>query len=333
MITTAKAEQTSDVSQVSTMSISTRFASMQAELEELRAKAEQISYGGDGKIACNDCGSVGCNCLCDVGCGGFFAGAEAVIVRAHIGDGAENDVVDAAIDARYDYKVTPRIWLGYRNCEGLGIRARWWNFDQDSNLSDAATDPDDEVSFHSLNVQAVDLEATQLVCWGPLQMNFAMGARYGKVEGTGTNIYDFDGDLDVDAGQSDFEGFGPTFALEARRPISCSNFALIGNLRNSLLFGNNNSVDIDADVGNQGFNNVVLDTGERKDTAVYVVESQVGAEYTRCLGSGVLSIRAVMEGQFWGKSIAQNDPGSTSSDNLDEDLGFFGATFGVEYSH
>jgi hypothetical protein len=49
-----------DVEQVSTLNISTQFASMQAELDSLRAQVQEISYGGGGQGDCGKCGSVGC---------------------------------------------------------------------------------------------------------------------------------------------------------------------------------------------------------------------------------------------------------------------------------
>jgi hypothetical protein len=318
MVSAAQAVDPVVVEQASTLNISTQFASMQAELESLRAQVQEISYGGggNGKVACDTCG--GCDCYCDVGCGGVYAGVELALLKPHFEEGsAINDVngPQTQDDPRFNYEATPRFWLGYRNCEGFGIRARYWQFDHDALLVEGPNDTD----FYALEMETLDVEATQLVCWGPLQMNFAAGARYARTEAL---------DADTDTGVVDdfyrgtFEGWGPTLALEFRRPLGCGPFAFVGNARGSLLYGNARHV-------------VVEDTDEfidkHNDTIAHILESQVGVEYRRCLGNGTLSARAVMEGQMWVNGVDVPLIGGDAV-RVDNNAGLFGATFGVEYA-
>jgi len=321
----------SNVEQVSTMNVSTRFASMEAELESLRAQVQQVSFGGGGDKGCYDCGATGCNCYCDIGCGGVYAGVELALLKPHFDTGIENDIeADGFVDpnnASFDYEATPRFYAGYRNCDGLGIRARYWTFDQAVTLEN----PDGPGNFfiNGIDATSVDLEVTQLVCWGPLQMNFAGGVRYGKFEHNGAEI----DDEDIDIFHNDFEGWGPTLAMEGRRPIGCSGLALVGNVRSSLLFGESKTAEVnDGDVDNP-LANADLDVYE--DDMSLGLESQIGVEYSRCLGNGVFKVRALLEGQYWGAvsqvEVADN-PGDDNEEDQQNGVGFVGATFGVEYS-
>jgi hypothetical protein len=109
----------------------------------------------------------------------------------------------------------------------------------------------------------------------------------------------------------DFEGWGPTVTAEGRLPIGCRPLALVGNLRGSLLFGD------------QKFSNTAQMTrGEKRDVMMQVIESQVGLEYRRCFLGGIISARALLEGQYW----ALGEAGYSG------DLGFFGGTFGIQYA-
>lgn len=337
-----KSDEPTEVVQVSTMNLATQFASMQAELEQLRARQgqadailarfEQVSFGGEtgcsdcGKGKCDDCGAgCGCNCFCDIGCGGIYGGAEAVVVRPHMQHETDFNVFGAGgqFDPRFDYSVSPRIFLGWRNCRGTGIRARYWMFDQ-------TTSPivvEDEDVAVGLDVQALDLEFTQLVCWGPLNSNFALGVRYGSVE----NTLSFDDGDDYDEFRTQFDGWGPTMAMENRIPIGCSNLSVVGNLRGSLLFGDTHYTVLDDDP-----DPFTLTDG--RDDLVAVAEMQVGLEWSRCTSYGVFSAYALLEGQYWAGAI-----GNLALDELlfplgglvrgfstDQDLGFVGGTFGVQ---
>ena len=155
----------------------------------------------------------------------------------------------------YDYEPSPRVFLGIRHCNGLGFRARYWYFDQ---LSSEEQFEDQSETPMNLQVQTVDLEGTQLVCLGPLNATFLAGARYSKVEHRESD----------DEGHY-FEGFGPTFGMELLQPIHCTNFAVVGNVRGAMAFGETHFRQ------SQSF--AAVDD----DDLLWTLESQLGVEYVR----------------------------------------------------
>ena len=112
-------------------------------------------------------------------------------------------------DFHWDYQFAPRIWLGYVGNCGLGIRSRYWQFDQSTaqslvnadtsgvtNITTAAplglsfTSPGlvmfkngvDHLLFDSnLKLNVVDLEATQEFRLGRWLLEFSGGARYSHI--------------------------------------------------------------------------------------------------------------------------------------------------------
>jgi hypothetical protein len=307
-----------------------QFAAMQAEL-----------CAECGKDMCGQCGApCDCSCYCDLGCGGFYGGAEAVIVRPHFqnesnslgllileGEGLEQ------LGPRYDYAATPRAFLGWRNCRGTGVRARYWRFDEEARLG---LEFFDENLSSTLDVQTLDLEFTQRVCWGPVESNLAFGVRYGGVE----NGLEASAD-GLNLVQTRFDGWGPTMAIEHRVPLGQGGLAVVGNLRGSLLFG---------DMGYSLFDEVLLAEGRADMTAV--AEMQVGLEWQRCTRFGVLSVFALLEGQWWAAATSNLVADALplvllEGTNLDmeealllamlsqgystsEDLGFIGGTIGIQ---
>jgi hypothetical protein len=268
-----------------------RIESLEASLASYSTDGDFIIDGSKGVSKCSTCG--GCDCSCGGGCALYF-GAEAVYAKPHFEDEVEpNDG-----EATYDYEISSRLYFGGRNDHGFGARVRWWQFDHNSQEGDARNDP------FQLTVDAVDFEATQMVCWGPVNAMFFGGARYGKVS-----------HVEDDGEGSTFEGTGPTVGIDLNLPIRCTNLSLIGNFRYSALFGNSRFTD----------NN----TGE--DDIVGNVETQLGIQYSHCCSRGTLNIRTVVETQQW--EGAADDP----TDNLDsisstnEDLGFLGFGVGIEY--
>ena len=260
---------------------------MQAELESLRSEFSQVSYGQDADGYKGD-GNFGGRC-------GWLAGFELAILRPQMTTFDYKHIdMDADVDPDFDfgdtqprlgYKSSPRVWLGYQTSKGLGMQVRYWTLDQ------RAMHQVDEDRYNGIGVDAtaLDFEMTQLVCWGPLQTNFSGGLRYGKIETCFTDS----GGFGTDTFATQFEGVGPTAAVNVRRPIRCGDWALIGNSRGSLLFGDQSETSID----NDGSLDLYF---VRQDVPLGVIESQIGLEYSRILDNGgKLSARALMEGQLW----------------------------------
>jgi len=280
--------------------VSHRFEQMQAELNQLRSQMQNASFG-DG---CDSCGYMACQC--PTYRNGWFAGYEAVLVKPHFEDGVTFDPPGELDEPRFDYEFSNRVFAGYRNCDGLGIRARYWNFDQNATLA-----VDEE--FFSMKAEVVDLEISKLGSICGIDFDLSGGIRYAAFE-TAT----------VDAQLPGFtlmqsDKYGPTVALEALTPLGCSNFSFVGNFRASLLYGRSSFFG--------DFIGFIVD----EDNLTDVFESQIGIQYSHefCNG-GQLVLRALIEGQLWGDALG-GDTESLDFTDTSDNLGFLGTTFSIIY--
>jgi hypothetical protein len=288
-------------------------------------------------------------------CKGWYAGVELVMVKPYWEDEVDTfrqsldpsdpefDIVQT-LDPNYSCSLSPRIYVGYRNCDGFGARVRYWFYNEAANpLEEDRREDEGRIYFYNaaLKVQALDLEATKRLADGTFSLELSGGARYGKTAIRASQIQQnfSNGFLDSVVsytGQARFEGVGPTISAEARHQIGHSHFAFVGNIRGSLLFGQSQfsarltGPDLQVVTGNKGRNDLVP-----------IIESQIGAEYVRIVGRGRLSARAMMEAQWWGISTPGGSfpldlpilPLASEGDifNTDRDLGFFGVTAAIIY--
>jgi hypothetical protein len=290
-------------------------------------------------------------------CSGFYAGAELVIVKPYWEDEVDTlretlniDGVDIEfpirqLDPGYDCSLSPRIYVGYRDCDGFGARVRYWLYNEAANpldfdvlnpLSNIVTEYE---LTAKLNVQALDLEATKRLSDGRFSLEVSGGARYAR-----THLEAFLGIeqplnqlLNTYEGRATFEGIGPTISAEALHRIGHSNFSFVGNLRGSLLFGQS-SFYAKQTLTSFGSSSESTFVNQGDDDVVPVIEAQIGAEYARRVGHGRLALRAMMEGQWWGiatpgASFSRDLTVPTETDffNTGRDLGFFGVTAAVIY--
>ena len=284
-----------------------QFDQLQAELASLRAQvASTDGDTSDDSGGCDSCGANdgSCSCYCDVCCG-WSAGGEVVIAQPHFEDGLEEG------EPGYDWEAAVRLWLGYRNCEGLGARVRWFVFDHASEVQSHGDDDDDDGdNTWNMDVETFDVEMTQLVCWGPLNADFSGGVRYAHSE---QREPDGEGYLT--------HGFGPTIGIATHVPFRCSNLGWVTSLRTSYLFGEDKLMsyeegDVEKDL--KGF---------------WIMESQVGLRYTAsdCCGGNSLSFHALLEGQVW--SAGGENPYGADDSNIDDDLSFVGIALGGTYNY
>ena len=110
--------------------VNNEIASLRAEIDSLNLRmvsSVTSGYGDESK------GGYGKSCGRG---GGFSAGAELAFLKPYNGDGMGIVSVFAlagtanvgAVDT--DFDAAPRVWLAYQNCDGLGVRVRYWQFDQ-----------------------------------------------------------------------------------------------------------------------------------------------------------------------------------------------------------
>jgi hypothetical protein len=240
---------------------------------------------------------------CGITCGGWFGGVDAVIAKPHFEDG--RDVDDD--EPQFEYVASPRFWLGYQNCEGFGVRSRYWSYRQESSFGDL-DGPDGGTTL--LRLQSLDVDITQQVCLGPVAANLFGGLKYAK--------YDHcERERTIPEYSQGFEGLGPTLGLEASLPIYNSGFELLAGCRYSHLFGETATFD-DGDP----YEPTPDDHGS-------IFETQLGVQYQCHVGcGGLLAVRALVESQNWA-ALAEGPQDIGGSG--DDDMGLLGFVFGVEY--
>ena len=81
--------------------------------------------GCDGADSCDSCSC--CDCCCPAG-GGWIAEFEAMFLRYDRANGVNGPVTGTGVNMNYE--VAPRITLGWVGPEGLGLRARYFDYEQ-----------------------------------------------------------------------------------------------------------------------------------------------------------------------------------------------------------
>lgn len=254
----------------------------------------------------------------------------------------------------YDMEFSPRFWLEYCKSNHLGLRATYWSFDHDSPLMQATVDePGEEINSPirfiranatafepldlsaraqgdvfraqaSLDVDVIDLEGTKWTDFCTWQFGASAGLRYASLQQTYSSVVTTSEDQTVNAffGSHRFDGVGPTFALEMRRPMGCFNWFSMA--RGSLLYGNGK-------YGFTAFENLdstalplTTIVEQQRNDIIPVGELQVGLEWSKqfCNG-GRLFCRTALEAQLW--------QGAGTATEEDGNLGLFGfhAAFGL----
>jgi hypothetical protein len=364
------------------------------------AKPVVVTHGGDYKSYCDQ----GC---CEESCGGhggrFIGGVGFYYIRPHFDNNIAfvdaslniHEVFDPSltvattrrhVDFDWDEEFAPRAWIGYVNCDGLGVRGRWWRFDEEVSAHPTpflATSTFDEVEgtlliagsvsatplgigLHlpdqiesDLELDVYDIEAIKEVNNCAWSFLFAAGIRYAELRqdyrairnaktlvGTenGVEVPLFDIPAATLNSSHEFEGFGPTVAVEVRHAIGDSGLSLFTSGRGSLLYGERehnvrlysldevNDVLITADGASDSDNDLIT-----------VLELELGAEYGLDMGGSRVVLQAALVGQTWigaGNATRSNavnpldlNIGLGNGGEDDCNLGFFGVTLtaGVDY--
>jgi hypothetical protein len=296
--------------------------------------------------------------------GGCYGGFEATILEARAGsttvllsndfpvdppdplDEVELPISSFDFHTDYDLEFSPRVWLGYKGCSGLGVRLRWWYYDHSgagefefngltegeeiflpNEGEDVIVDVDSTLRT-DLRVNSIDLEGTQDGQFHNWDFQIAGGVRYAKIDYD--QVAEIEGEVDyvleppddfefeeTISAISEFEGVGPTIALAGRRPLFfVDGLAFLVNLRLAFLFG-----ETDAELLAEEAFDEPVDVAFQEHM-VQVWEAQVGFEYSRQLrNSARLFVGAFLEAQVWEWST----PLGVSS----SDLAFFGPTAAV----
>jgi hypothetical protein len=309
------------------------------------------SCGGGGCDAC-------CDFSCDVGCGnscgnwcdsccdpcgngrafgagqGFVGGGGVMFLKPHWDNNpaylAINGNPDFNQDFGYDLQAAPFVWLGYVGCSGFGVRARWFEFDHASDVRQnnavgiLAGGPGQLLSFtggqdlrfqSDLNLDVWDIEATQSIDVGCTTWIASAGLRYLHIA---QHYNVFNSATPGFVSSHNFNGAGPTIALEGRRNIGCTGLSLYGNARGSIVFGDSLYTSCTAEVENT---NVRIGSW----APVSIAELEVGAHYSQIVGCSLVYGRVAVVGQHWQGvgNASLSDP--TFSGGVDRsNLGLYG---------
>ncbi len=261
--------------------------------------------------------------------------------------GAEETFLRSHSEKLSGFQPAGRVWLGVENCDGLGVRARYWNFCQTAGTLldrfNGNDGPAAQFSIETLQAYTVDLEATKRVDYGCWDFLGSLGVRYAGLSQNGSNN---SGANPVNGTPPAFVGFnifnnhffgtGPTVALEGTRPIGDCGLGFVANLRDSELWGRSWSTafsDTEVDGG-------PLDTPV-SELPLNILEFQTGLEWSRrveCM-KGVVFARGLFEYQRWFATAAPASASAPDVGNLfaiaapSPRADFYGAVFSVGFSH
>ncbi len=255
----ARAQSTSYVS-------ATKFASLQDRLDQVEAELARFRNADGGVSSCCDDG--GCDawpCYTP----GLVFGAELTFLRPFQSEGQM---------AGFDYTAAPRLWIGWQNSNGLGVRFRW--FEYDGSGADASS------QYTDVGMETMDLEVTD---------TFTLGKKWNGLLSAGVRYAEYD-ERSAGGGILETDGaLGLVVGAELYRALTC-NLYLFGIGRTAFMY-----TDKTNDLGSPN-----------PDSTFSISELQVGVEYRRYLsGTTRLFARAAVEGQYWA-GVSDGDTEDTS---------------------
>jgi len=312
-----------------------------AYLEDKIANMESVLETSTAADTCtSSCRRAGCDCP------GLIGGYDFVLFAPHFSNAISYQlreiVAPVTVVNSYgyptEYNIAPRFWLGYQGGNGLGVRLRYMQYDEQllAATLDSA-DPTITLFFDGLSatngqvmsfatgmeLDVLDLDITQDFDVWCAKLTAGAGVRYAKLR------YDYSaavssslGELQfVSAGESSFEGAGPTAFIDFKAPIRRSGLSVVGGLRGSILFGQGRDIDVVSRIVAPVSLSSSIEIAER---STGVLEGSLGLQYDRPLTQGTDAfVRCAWEGQLW------MDVGSPVQSDGDMTLQGLSVAFGV----
>jgi hypothetical protein len=256
---------------------------------------------------------------------GWYAGYDNVFLIPHFKHNAGSIVASAANNnatiqnIEWDFKYSPRVWVGLVEPDGTGVVGRWFMFDHSSR---------DGGGQHDIDMYTIDLEKVWHHNTTRGAVTASGGFRYASVEqelSTATNIGGALGSTHTDTG---FHGVGPTIALNGRHRIANSAWNLFAGARFSVLYGSSStavSTPLPATA-------VAYEEG---DDLMAVTDLQIGLDWsTHLCYTTRLFFRVAAEGQFWYGGVNSNAYNAqVAAPLLDGNFGLFGFTVGTGFAY
>lgn len=250
----------------------------------------------------------------DCGRGGIFAEIEAGYFKFFKADGVRVGV-ESREGAEFDFEWTPRLTIGYLGSSGLGVRLRYWEFNQDGKVDE---DPED---FFAVDTHTIDAELFGI--FHPAK-NWTIEVAGGLRQSDYQEIQN-----DEDAGEFRFHSFSGWGGIASAKVSCnlCSGLAPYAQVRGAWLVG-------DATIGNNeggGGEGGGSPDAQLNDTTRGMLELQLGVEYQRELRNGMLLVvKGAGEWQNWYNfSSSFEDTQNTEDFGGPSDIGFAGFVFGI----
>lgn len=329
------------------------YARQLAAIEGSDVKQVSYNYQNPQSPSCTSCGDSACSGNCNScndclngacplddcnRCPNWYSGTEftflalntssASLTRSSVSNGA--DGVDLSSSGDLDgFTYAPRIWLG-RQFGRWGVVARYWQLSDNNSQGNVFQAPlfNPASSFsQAIQMQALDLEATRSVCYCDWKFDGFLGARYASFNNNSTTsaVGAFNGGADIAtsaaAAGTDFSGTGLTFALQARKPLFCTNVHLFASGRGSVLWGNADSYAHTETTAASFPGAVAINASGAAasgSTEMWIGEFQLGAqwEYQLTCLPAVAFFRTAFEYQIWdiqGSGLATSFSTSTAN--------------------
>lgn len=247
----------------------------------------------------------------------WYAGGEIIMAKPRLEDGGEEDEQGHAMDFMHLH-ATPRVWLGMVQEEGIGLRARYWRFEDVSN-ADRVLHVPLQGDYASMGIAAytIDAEITQQFSICQWDAIVASGIRFASLEQKimATDAEDFRGKL--------FQAIGPILSLDLHRPLGRFGLAWIANARGSVSVG--------------GAQWQAPGRTQNTDDIGAILDMQIGLQWSRCFPHlGQVAVRGTYDQQNWfGAGTSFGTESSAANGMLgiqpdDHDLAFMGFSIGVE---
>jgi len=294
-----------------TAELEARIAALEEQLAEhdaeARSRDESVSYltEADQPAAPSACGSCGPCVGYDFACSrcrttGFYGGAEIMWLKP-FGSG---DIVTQGINGSSADTFLPgwRLYGGKQNCDGLGWRVNWWQWDQFSTNPASIGPLGDYTANLHLVFQKLDLLATQMVSFRKWDLMLLGGVTYAG------NTFNKDTWHNQPEGQkygelvstNRFDGWGLTAGVLAYRDIAwLKGLKGFGSVQWSGVYGNTNGYGLYDEFSD--YPNPQRFTLDRRSTLLNILELKVGTQYERGIGRGAIGfVSTGLEAQYWG---------------------------------
>lgn len=286
----------------------------------------------------------------------LFAGFEATFLKPHFSSNPAYTLMQSDgisfenytdVEFDYDLQFAPRVFVGFQFGEEVGLRATWWQFDNDPSVLTAQPPANGFGSitpptFGSVDISTtvpgstfqagtgltaytIDLDVTRQYCLSQWRIGAFGGIRYAEIDqkylAQTTNASGLlTGQIDYQHGLS---GIGPTMGMYASVPVA-TRIELFSEARGSVLFGEATSTltageDLDLTTP------FTTTTSTSRDELMTIGEVELGLRWKGCRRRCWQPFGSIaVEGQTWG--------GAGNATSEDGSVGFFGfnASFGFQ---